>query len=192
MKLIKLNTDHYVVVDDSEIKEGDYYVRTDTNLIFSTLKGSNPHIIEKYCKKITHSTQPLSEKCKTCTGYCEQCVDGTKSLSLQEVKELIGEVDVEKKIRNEMGIPDYLPINSMSPPMQGSLDFGIKCYTQALEDNKEKKYTENQAKQIWKAGQEYWKTSGASITFEELTERMINQSKTEWEVEIVNGKLKLK
>ena len=26
MKLIKINTDHYVVVDDSEIKEGDWYL----------------------------------------------------------------------------------------------------------------------------------------------------------------------
>jgi hypothetical protein len=32
------------------------------------------------------------------------------------------------------------------------------------------KYSESQAKEIWKAGQEYWKTSGESITFEELTE----------------------
>lgn len=26
MKLIKINTDHYVVVDDSEIQEGDWYI----------------------------------------------------------------------------------------------------------------------------------------------------------------------
>lgn len=31
-------------------------------------------------------------------------------------------------------------------------------------------YTEKQAYTIWKAGQEYWKTSGASVTFEKLTE----------------------
>jgi len=36
-------------------------------------------------------------------------------------------------------------------------------------------YTEEQAKQIWKAGQEYWKTSGASITFEELIEKLKNK-----------------
>jgi len=33
-------------------------------------------------------------------------------------------------------------------------------------------FTEEQAMLIWKAGQEYWKTSGDSITFEELTEKM--------------------
>ena len=35
----------------------------------------------------------------------------------------------------------------------------------------ERMYSEEEAKTIWKAGQEYWKTSGASITFEELTEK---------------------
>jgi hypothetical protein len=37
-------------------------------------------------------------------------------------------------------------------------------------ESEQKGYTEEEAKQIWKAGQEYWKTSGSSITFEELTE----------------------
>ena len=34
-----------------------------------------------------------------------------------------------------------------------------------------KVYSEEEAYTIWQAGQEYWKTSGASITFEELTEQ---------------------
>jgi hypothetical protein len=46
-----------------------------------------------------------------------------------------------------------------------------KIIEQAKQMEKEQKgYTEEQAKQIWKAGQEYWKTSGSSITFEELIE----------------------
>ena len=48
----------------------------------------------------------------------------------------------------------------------------------AKEMEKEQKgYTEEQAKQIWKAGQEYWKTSGSSITFEELTEAFNTKEK---------------
>ncbi|CAB4175361.1 hypothetical protein UFOVP972_152 [uncultured Caudovirales phage] len=35
----------------------------------------------------------------------------------------------------------------------------------------ERMYSEEEAYTIWQAGQEYWKTSGASITFEELTEQ---------------------
>lgn len=36
-----------------------------------------------------------------------------------------------------------------------------------------KQFTLEQGREFWKAGQEYWKTSGASITFEELSEKMI-------------------
>jgi hypothetical protein len=35
----------------------------------------------------------------------------------------------------------------------------------------ERMYSKEEAKAIWNAGQEYWKTSGASVTFEELTEQ---------------------
>ena len=45
-------------------------------------------------------------------------------------------------------------------------------FNKALEKEKEQiGYTEEQAYQIWKAGQEYWKTSGSSITFEDLIEK---------------------
>ena len=112
MKLIKLQPDHYIMVNDSEIKEGDFSfyppfgigknIVIDGELCFyieskngkGSLTQRTYQTLDKN-KKITHSTKPLSEECKTCTGYCEQCVDRTKSLSLQEVKELIGEVDVE-------------------------------------------------------------------------------------------------
>jgi hypothetical protein len=36
-------------------------------------------------------------------------------------------------------------------------------------------YTEEQAYEIWKAGQKYWETSGSSITFEELIEKLKNK-----------------
>ena len=41
-----------------------------------------------------------------------------------------------------------------------------------LEKEKEQiGYTEEQAYEIWKAGQKYWETSGKSITFEDLIEK---------------------
>jgi hypothetical protein len=62
-----------------------------------------------------------------------------------------------------------------------------KVYQKALQDNielsfydgvnlgaefqQERMYSESEAKTIWRAGQEYWKTSGKSITFEELIEQ---------------------
>jgi hypothetical protein len=47
------------------------------------------------------------------------------------------------------------------------VEFGAKW--QQEQDNK--MYSEEEAKTIWRAGQEYWKTSGESITFEELIEQ---------------------
>jgi len=44
------------ITSDEEIKEGDSYMRIDTGLLFKSLKGSNPNIIEKYCKKIILTT----------------------------------------------------------------------------------------------------------------------------------------
>jgi hypothetical protein len=51
-----------------------------------------------------------------------------------------------------------------------------KAIEQAKAMEKEQRgYTEEQAKEIWKAGQEYWKTSGSSITFEELIDKFKNK-----------------
>ena len=84
MKLIKINTDHYVVVDDSQIKDGDWYY----DFIYNKIDKCNLYIGKHdTCKKITHSTQPLG------ISWQQEVIE----LSLQEVKELIGEVDVEKK-----------------------------------------------------------------------------------------------
>jgi hypothetical protein len=57
----------------------------------------------------------------------------------------------------------------------GRTKLATMLYNQAK--SSDKKYTEEEAKIIWKGGQEYWKTSGNSITFEELTEKLKNQPK---------------
>ena len=46
----------YITSDEEFIEEGDSYMRIDTSLLFKSLKGSNPNIIEKYCKKIILTT----------------------------------------------------------------------------------------------------------------------------------------
>jgi len=48
----------------------------------------------------------------------------------------------------------------------------MDCIGKLIKENQETLYTEEQAREIWRASQEYWKTSGASITFEELTEKL--------------------
>jgi hypothetical protein len=73
----------------------------------------------------------------------------------------------------------------------------ISGYNQALEDNKEKKYTEEDMRKAIELS--YSKglakpNSGRLSDIPKLQEEVIQslQPKTEWEVEIVDGKLKLK
>lgn len=211
-KLIKLTDDHYVVVDDSEIKSKDMVLLPSKQIQYMSDTDILDYLQSESLatKKITHSTQPLGVKPITdkvviqedkagkplmSAQYVELDMSCTvKPLSLQEVKELIGEVDVEKKVRNEMGIPDYILINSMSPSMQGSLEFGINCYNQCLEDNKDKKYTEEDLRKAIEFGYDLrnnHKPINSGIDWVKILTQSL-QPKTEWEVEIVDGKLKLK
>jgi len=204
MKLIKINTDHYIVVDNSlDFSETDYYWDDKQKEIRT---GSNNHVTGGYKIKITHSTQPLEcDKmwtpvngkqwmCNTmlCCGKILNLK--TKPISLQEVKELIGEVDVEKKM-----ISPY-PLNT-----QNDVDWcnGYqRGYTQALEDNKEKKYTNedmltirNQLVTMLPVGDvAAWDMIQAVSKYTKWLDEYIEslQPKTEWEVEFINGKLTLK
>ena len=175
-KLIKLSTDHYIMVDDSKIKEGDWHLKNDKLITRS-------HIIDETCKKITHSTQPIERM--NHGNYSSNVYLDIEKLSLQEVKELIGEVDVEKKAEKFIGC-EYEDIEDNID--QIGYDSFIRGYNQALEDNKDKKYTEEDMRealsQAFMASQE-----GYQITSDEIIQSL--QPKTEWEVEIVDGKLKL-
>lgn len=70
MKLIKITEDHYVVVDDLEIKEHDYYLFTwgggqDIQRFSKEQyadRENHKHLYANAYKKITHSTQPLEKE----------------------------------------------------------------------------------------------------------------------------------
>lgn len=171
MKLIKLTDDHYIIVDDSEIKEksGDWFYSFETGKIYDTLI----HHTAASCKKITHSTN----------------IDWNVVyyIPLSEIKELIGEVDVEKKAIKDL--ESYFGSNlELTDRGRDWVEGYVIGYNQALEDNKNKKYTEEDLKCMFECGRNY--QNNAEITFKVSMEYL--QSKTEWEVEIVDGKLKLK
>lgn len=185
MKMIKLSSDHYIVVDDSKIKGRDWVFNEKSKEIYPIT------IIEEvvyYEKKITHSTQPLgkpmlftnafeSDLAITTMGLHDTVIEnwGCKKLSLSEIKELLGEVDVEKKAQIQWG-------NVHRTGVLGYID----GYNQCLEDNKDKKYTEEDMQ--WAL---HHVTYHQELTIEQIIEAL-HQPKTEWEVEIVDGKLKLK
>lgn len=193
MKLIKVNIDHYVIFDDSEIKEGHWYI-DDTKTIRKSMTSDEDYwLLRKEYKKITHSTQPLDSK-----GYWGKVMPLT--LTIFEIKELIGEVDVEK-IAEE--IYSEFPNNPKEhPEWHYNKDVHcykkrkafIKGYNQALEDNKEKKYTEEDIKYAIIFGYNKRTFDVEKIMNSQTDEEFIKslQPKTEWEVEFVDGKLKLK
>lgn len=193
MKLIKLNTDYYVVVNDSEIKEGDCVLSKLNEIV---VFGSN--YTSSLYKKITHSTQPFNCNCSN-KGYrldtnCAErnhCFDKIQYLSLQEVKELIGEANMDI---TDIAFKAYQKQDTWTwTQFQYIFPLG---YNQALEDNKEKKYTEEDMKTAF-SRYAFVSTNNQPYNEDELLTEFYEfiqslQPKTEWEVEIIDGKLKLK
>ena len=186
MKLIKLNPNHFIVVDDSDIKENDFVfvngnigrvisVEEETLLVENTpfeIKDGAQEFWIHECNKITHSTQPL---------------DGVKLISLSEVKELIGEVDVEK-LAELNGYPESSQFYDYK---EGFID----GYEQAVEDNKDKKYTEEDINKAlswgYHAAKDEAKGIGSSGYGTRFFESIQTKPKTEWDVEFVDRILRL-
>ena len=111
------------------------------------------------------------------------------TIPTSQAKELLGVVDVEKKANKQWG----------NVHRTGVLGY-IEGYKQALEDNKERKYTEEDMRKAIEIAQttSYVSTQlfsdQSSVKHNFRAEEIIQslQPKTEWEVEFVDGKLKLK
>ena len=174
MKLIKLKNDHYIIVDDSEIKEGDWYYWEVTKTIQIAKLDSLNRLPKSSdgSKKITHSTQPLEVYEKDPQW---QMWDKVTEINLSKIKELIGEVDIWQKFKEIDG-----------SCQKGEYEHWLfeSGYNQAIEDNKDKKYTEEDVIRIVEKSRETGLT--AEYIFLSL------QPKTEWDVEFIDGKLKLK
>lgn len=191
MLMKKLSEDHYIICDDSEIKEGDYCTThlniIDVGKIHNSYTIFNPQNKEhlgllKSCKKITHSTQPESLG----VGWMQSVLP----ILLSEVKELLGILDVEKSMWYERNLQNPYPSDS---PSNTGFNKGFELgYNQALEDNKERKYTEEDMRKAMRFGSMRNKLTISELesSLQQLIQSL--QPKTEWEVEFVNGKLKLK
>jgi hypothetical protein len=91
-RLLKLSEAHYIVVNNSEIKKGDLCYDKEGNpgynnikYIVKCLRTDSNSYWNKYCKKITHSTQPLESN----NLYRKLDFINIKPLSLSEVEEVI-------------------------------------------------------------------------------------------------------
>ena len=174
----KLSEDHYIVVDNSDIKIGDIVAEkllTGKYELF-TIHTLND-IDEQTQIKITHSTQPESLG----MGWMQS----VQPLLLSEVKEVLGIVDVRKKAWK------YNPVKKLDAAF---IRAAYICgYNEALEDNKEQKYTEKDLRAVFMHGFLLGVDRGDySLDMENRALSTYTQPPTEWEVEMVDGKLKLK
>lgn len=120
MKLIKLTETHYVIVDNSKINKGDYFIdlkrESYRKPYLCDIGPTNSFILTKEinfpiegCFKITHSNQPLakplfftnafeSELSLSVNGLNDTFIElwGCKKLSLLEIEEAIYGYSVEK------------------------------------------------------------------------------------------------
>lgn len=182
MKLIKINTDHYIIVDDSEIKVGDWTYHHVKGIYEAKVDGAYTNQ-----KKITHSTQPLGDNKDTQYFPNQPYYQKNGRLSLQEVKELIGEVEPLKNMWYERNVQNPYPTTTTSyTGFNKGFELG---YNQALEDNKDRKYTEEDMKYMFECGRNY--QNNAEVTFK-MSMEYLQQPKTEWEIEEIEGKFKLK
>jgi hypothetical protein len=191
MELIKINTDHYIIVDDSKIEHNDWMQRNDEH---PQAVANHRWDFEGKYRKVTHSTKELESNVES-----KYTPSNLKYLSLGEVKKVIGEVDMEelelkyhqqlmqrrevaKNFRGQVAgnHPDMFTSREMLSMMEGFTD----GYTQALEDNKDKRYTDGDVIAIVKKSRE----TGLSAEYIIISDF---QPKSHWEVEFVDDKLKL-
>ena len=193
MELIKINTDHYIIVDDSKIEDNDWMQRNDEHPV-QAVPNFWWDFKDRY-RKVTHSTKEIGSNVGS-----RYTPSNVKYLSLGDVKKITGEVDmkelelkyhqqliqrreVAKNFRGQVAgnHPDMFTSREMLSMMEGFTD----GYTQALDDNKDKKYTDDDVIAIVKKSRE----TGLSAEYIIISDY---QPKSHWEVEFIDGKLKIK
>ena len=190
--LIKITDDHYVVVDDSEIKFGDWFL-TDDKRIEQSAPDWNAM---EWHRKITHSTLPLEDVMGLTNKLDAKGWVLIKLLHVHKIKELLGKVDLEKKITKkleELPYTKHLDDGQYNDGQLVGFELGARwAYNQAIEDNKDKKYTEMDMKKAFYKGIDSWMQNPDAIESIIHDFRHSLQPKTEWEVTFDDqGKLKL-
>jgi len=183
MTLIKLSEDHYVLTDDSDISIGNIVAEKLLTGKYELFTIHTLNDIDNLTqKKVTHSTELINESTQPNTEFYWNTVN---KLSLSEVKEVLGIVDVRKKAWK------YNPVKKLDAAF---IRAAYICgYNETLEDNKEQKYTEKDLRAVFMHGFLLGVDRGDySLDMENRALSTYTQPPTEWQVEFVDGKLKLK
>lgn len=187
MKLIKLNEQHYIVVDDSEIKDVRPYKgrwHYEKGVAINQFPTYLTDLSE--CKLITHSTQPLGflNEDGITTANLKPYWSSVKPLSLSEVEEAINGYSVDELYA------EHKKTFIWEPAKESSFHFkaGFNAHKELVKDKlftveETIEFTMNMISQYVQGNTNVWNR-------EILKESLI--PKTEWEVTFdEQGKLKL-
>lgn len=177
-KLIKLSETHYIIVDESEIKEGNWYYNNKVLFLSDQVfdDGNNPNQ-NKANKKITHSTQPLESK------FSSIIYRGYYHISISEVEEAIYGYSVEKLAESANGYAVYgKPLGEKYLAFNEGYQSGFNAHKELVKDKLFDDEVFDTAIQV--VG------SDKVTTIREFIQSLL--PKSEWEVEFdEQGKLKL-
>lgn len=214
-KLIKIkNEKHYIIVDDSQIKEGDFMYDVDGDIGIAIGKDKSEW---EGNRKITHSVKPLEEVCCTPNNQIKRYIDckgcdkkqlgfnKIKPLFIQEVEELLSGYSVEKMVddRYPSDINDFTD-NGFDKKEIVRIAFcdGFNAHKELVKD---KLFTMEDMKKLFATtlqnapsteshtrmiSDKEYRNFVMDKLFSELIKPMI--PKTEWDVQFINDKLTLK
>lgn len=187
-RLTKLSDIHYVIVDDSEIKEGDYVY----DLKDKCIRYVKKYLKDNWIKKITHSTEPLEDVGLNTSMGNQLGFAYTEPLSLQECEELTQGYSIEKMALEEF--PDRTTpgwIDGFSASERIGYTKGFKAHQKLVKD---KLFTVEDMIKAFYADHSIFLNRTKDykhISFEDWFNHNF-KPKTEWGIEIdENNKMKL-
>ena len=196
MKLIKITGSHYIVVDDSEIKEGDWYITELPQVIFQYYKSKGLSSSRGKNFKITHSTQPLENGIgKSVNGtYPPEYprFDKIKQLSLSEVEELIYGYSVEKMAEDGLSESDLKSTDGSYESFHHQAEAFLQGYLKGFKAHqelvKDKLFTVEDMKKAYNTN--HYSQEEKDNNWNSFIQSLL--PKTEWNVEFdEQGKLRL-
>lgn len=196
-KLIKISDTHYIIVDNSNIKNSDwYYDSTDKDGLLPIYRRTQDLKYYSGCLKITHSTEPL-EKDTSYSGSQERPVlhyCDIVQITIAEIEEVIYGYNVQDLILKKIqSIDNQLSLLTLGHLSEGAyIGFGIH-----RELTKDKLFTLDDMKQAHRSGIEYGKclysqsnyNHELAVTTEQYIQSLLLPE--EWNIKFINGKIKL-
>lgn len=182
IKLIKLSDTHYIVVDDSEIKKGDFkYCPFDDVNKIHIQEGD---FYDKNEFKITHSNQPLEKReGHPVKGGGLWTFDKVKQLSLSEIEEAINGYSVEKMAENYYNTLGALGTEYDKTTSINLIIWGFKAHQELVKDMVS-------LSKVFEILDLYTDAAPISYLKRELEKQLL--PKTEWNIEITSeGKIVL-